>query len=171
MTRLATFATDVDLAASGQLDVVTESLGLPRLSESVNFVIGRMRVAAMQAPPTPLAAQGYEPSPGLSPAAAPPAPLGAGLLVLDAAYLITEANASAAHILQVPINRLVGHHVLEAVSDQALVTTIINIMGDLAPGNPRSLQVPGSASQPPLGVEAQQSTAGGPIRITLRRMG
>jgi len=171
MTRLATFATDVDLAASGQMEIVTESLGLPHLAESVNFVLGRMRVASFQAPSTPMAAPDYEPTPGHAAAAAHPPPVGDGILVVDAAYLITEANPSAAHMLQTPADRLIGHHVLEAVSDQTLVTAIINIMGDLAPGNPRTQQVPGSASQPPLGVEARQGTAGGPIQITLRRMG
>jgi hypothetical protein len=118
-----------------------------------------------------MAAPDYEPTPGHAAAAAPPPPVGDGILVVDAAYLITEANPSAAHMLQTPADRLIGHHVLEAVSDQTLVTAIINIMGDLAPGNPRTQQVPGSASQPPLGVEARQGTAGGPIQITLRRMG
>ena len=88
------------------------------------------------------------------------------VLVLDAAYIITEANPAAAHLLQTPVDRLIGHHVLEAVSDQALVTAIINIMGDLAPGSPRSQQVPGSATQPPLGVEAQRAPPAG--RFTSR---
>lgn len=170
MSRLATFATDVDLAAGGQLDVVTESLGMPRLAESVNFVLGRMRMAASPAY-VPEVARAPMPGPDMPAGAPPPPPVGDGLLTLDAAYLVTEANPSAAHLLQVPADRLVGRHVLEAVSDQGLVTAIITIMGDLTPETPRAQQVPGSPSTPPLLVEARQASPGAPIQITLRRVG
>jgi hypothetical protein len=170
MSRLINFATDVDLAAGGQLEVVTESLGLPRLAESVNFVIGRMRIAA-QAPAPQAPVPMYDaPAPG-APGSAPVVPAGDGKLVLDGAYIIKDANPAAAHVLQTTVDRLVGHHVLEAVSDQALVTAIIDIMGDLGGGGSKTLQIPGSATQAPLLLEAQRSAADGPIEIKIRRMG
>jgi hypothetical protein len=171
MSRLINFATDVDLAAGGQLEVVTESLGLPRLAESVNFVIGRMRVAA-QAPAPQAPVPMYDaPVPGAAGYAAPAVPTGDGKLVLDGAYIIKDANPAAAHVLQTTVDRLVGPHVLEAVSDQALVTAIIDIMGDLGGGGSKTLQIPGSSTQPPLLLEAQRSAVDGPIEIKIRRMG
>jgi len=163
MARLATFATDIDLAASGQLEVVTESFGMPRLAESVNFVIGRLRVAPQQAFQTP-------PAP-----APPPVPLHAqereGRLVLDASFVVTEATAEAAVLLRTTTERLQGHHVLEAIGEQAMVNALIDAIAGLTTEGSATRRVERPGGGPRLELQARRSAPDGPIDVTIRRLG
>jgi hypothetical protein len=164
MARLAAFATDIDLAASGQQEVVTESFGLPRLAESVNFVIGRLRLAPQQvvqmAPPPPPA-----------PPPADPALAREGRLVLDASFVVKEASAGAAFLLKTTVDRLESHHVLEAIGEQAMVNAIIDAIGDLGSQPSAVRRVEGGGLEGSLELHARRTGADGPIEVTIRRTG
>jgi hypothetical protein len=165
MARLTAFATDIDLAASGQQEVVTESFGLPRLAESVNFVIGRLRLAPQQAvhmaPPPP-------PPP---PPPADPALAREGRLVLDGSFVVKEASAGAAFLLKTTVDRLESHHVLEAIGEQAMVNAIIDAIGDLGSQPSAVRRVEGGGLEGSLELHARRTGADGPIEVTIRRTG
>ena len=218
--RLMTLATDIDMAASGQLDVVTESVGVPRVAEAVNFLVGRMRTAPQQvvqqmAPP-PVAAP--------LPSSAQPAVEREGRMVLDASFIVKEATAGAAQMLRttppdkiafnyppppkegqrdsfaitaagwprcclvVPAQaqpdelyaaqmlrttqqKLEGHHVLEAIPEQAVVNAIIDAIGDITSQGSATRRTEGSGGEPGLELKAERAAPDAPITITIRRLG
>lgn len=172
--RLGAFATDIDLAASGQLEAVTESLGVPRLAESVNFIVSRLRREPPQAAPRP-PGPGWDagPGPGHLPAAMPAPvqtpPQREGCLVLDASFVIREATPGAVEILKLASESLVGRHVLEAVTDQALVNAMIDGIGDLGPKGTATRRVQIGMGAESLDLHAERD-ADGSIRITIRRV-
>lgn len=172
--RLAAFAMDIDLAAGGQIDAVTESLGMPRLAEAVNFMVGRVRTAPPPpAPQAPLAAFDGTPSPMAAAAPGMPDALLArpreGRLVLDASFVIREATPDAAQLLKLPPDGLVGRHVLEAVTDQAVVNAMIDGIGDLGPQGTATRRVEAGMGAETLDLHAERQTDGS-IRITVRRV-
>lgn len=165
VARLSAFATDIDLAASGQIEVVTESFGLPRLAESVNFIVGRLRMAPHPVPPSAPAAP--------SPMSMPGDVLAVereGRLVLDSAFMVTHATAGAAQILRTTLERLKAHHVLEAVADQAMVNAIIDGMGDVATRGSVTRRVEMGGGEPAVELLAKR-LADGSIEVNLRRVG
>ena len=165
-TRLLTLATDIDMAAAGQMDVVTESIGEPRLAEAVNFIIGRLRTApqqVMQQMAPPMAAQ----------AVAPAQPVNAreGHVVLDGSFIVKEASSGAAQLLRTTQQKLEGHHVLEAIPEQALVNAIIDAIGDIASQGRATRRTEGPGGEPGLELVADRAAPDGPITITIRRLG
>lgn len=160
--RLESFATDIDLAASGQLDVVTESLGMPKLAESVNFVIRRMRAKPSTAVPVAAAAS--------APATPSGVGLGEGHLVLDSAFIVQQADAGAAQLLRIPRDQIEGQHVLSAIPEQGLVTAMIDAIGDIGETGESVRRVAGSATQPELELRTARQAPGGPIHLAIRRV-
>ena len=118
---LEAFAADVDLAIGGRQEALRADHGLPalgRLAESVDYLIERRRPAAEDAPPlasTPVATAG-----------------GDGRLLLDAGFVVLDANDAAAGILQSSVHGLIGRHVLEAIHDHGFVLGIIDLLGELS---------------------------------------
>jgi hypothetical protein len=180
--RLIAFATDIDLAAGGQLEVVTEPFGLPRLAESVNFILGRLRMAPQPMVP-PAAQMALNPAVGAVPAAGLPVPGAAplapapppvlereGRLVLDAAYLVKEATPGAVQLLRLAGDSAVGRHVLEAVTEPALVNAIIDGTADLGAHGSATRRVELGGGAPAIELSAQRTTDGA-IHITVRRLG
>lgn len=163
LRRLTAFATDVDLATSGQLDVVTESFGLPHLAESVNFIVGRLRLAPREVNPVrPQAAPLHAPAPGGH---------RQGHLVLDASFIVKEVTPGAAELLQTAADRLQGRHILEAVSEQALVTAIIDLMGEVAVHGTITKRIDRRGSGPDLELQADRQSDGTDIRLAIRLAG
>ena len=159
-SRLMALATDIDLAAAGQLDEVRESLGAPEVARSVNFIVSQLRALPHTAPEPLLAA--------LPPVAAEPG----GRLVLDASFVIREVTPGAAGLLQsAPGTTILGRHVLEVIGDQAIVSAVIDAVSSVAAPGEVTQHVNGLADGSELELRVRRSAAGGPIEMNLRRPG
>lgn len=161
--RVAAFATDVDLAASGQLETITEAFGVPQLAASVNFVIGRLRM--QPAPGTPIVALPQAPLPS------PVLPSREGHLILDSAFVVQEVDPAAAELLRTTPAQLLGQHVLAAIPEQSLVTALIDTIADTATVGKSPRRVVGSSGMPALELQADRTAPDGPVRVTIRRLG
>ncbi|MEW5982520.1 MAG: FHA domain-containing protein [Acidobacteriota bacterium] len=163
--HLQTLATDIDLASSGQLASVSDPFGVPRLAESLNFIVGRLRTA-----PNPPA--GPHPSgPSLpAPGGRLPVTRSEGMLVLNTAYVIQDARGAAADLVESTQERLTGHHVIEAIADQVLVGAILDCVSELGSRDAATRQVEGTATRPPLELQAKRAPDG-TIHVSLAARG
>jgi hypothetical protein len=159
MRRLEAFGVDVELAVAGRHPRVTETQGFPPLepvAEAVNYLIERSRGVSVAA---------------AAPQAASVVPTGAGgpgTLRLDAGYVVREADADAGRVLNASVERLVGRHVLEAVENQALAIAVIDLLGELAPGQRAQRVTPASAGSPVYEIVAVRDANDGGVRLTLQ---
>jgi len=128
----------------------------------VNFVIGRVRMAPQQVLQAP--------HPSAPPPPPPPAQDQEGRLVLDASFVVTDATAGAAGLLRTTLERLQGHHVLEAIGEQAMVNAIIDAIAGLTTEGTATRRVEGLGGRPSLELQARRSAPDGPIDVTIRRL-
>lgn len=166
--RLEAFAVDVDLAVGGQLGALEEHQGIPALSrpiESINYAIARGR-SPLAPPPAGSSPRGPGPAAAPPPASAPPLAT-SGTLVMDSTFIVRTADAAAAQLLGATVEALVGHHVLEAISDQALVGMIIDCLNDLEGATEAARSVGGSSGRA-IDARATRTGPSGPVTFVLR---
>ena len=63
-----------------------------------------------------------------------------------------------------------GHHVLEAIADQAIVTAIIDVVSNLEGPGPLTRRVRGPADGTELELQLERTGPGGSIEMIVRRV-
>jgi hypothetical protein len=151
MNPMATLTDDVESVIKTDADFVDSEQPyreLGALAESINRLIERVvQVGDSEAESLKKAVNAEEmrietpsvdgsPSPsGLHPTTCSGAGLEAGQgLVVNEGYIVTSADAATVEVLQTPVNELVGKHLLEAIRDQELVESVLDLISTVADG-------------------------------------
>ena len=92
-------------------------------------------------------------------------------MVLDGSFIVKEATTGAAQLLRTTQQKLEGHHVLEAIPEQALVNAIIDAIGEITSQGSATRRTEGPGGEPGLEIRAERASPDAPIHITLRRLG
>jgi hypothetical protein len=179
---------DVELAASGQLDEVSDPLGakpVKDLAGAVNYLIARVRTGAersggeQQAPEVPVTDSRPPAPPRFTDRERKPAvvqPAGAAVpqlqaqIVTNDKFRVSDASAGCQSLLGVAPAELVGRHLIDAIPDAAIVDAVLKLLTEVTEGEAHAT-VTSPAKPFPLRVSVSRTGRDQPVIINLAAQG
>lgn len=175
---------EIELAISGQLDIVKDPLGAKPaqdLADTVNYLVARVRATAAVGgrPATDNCRPGdretedqqagrMAPRPA-RPAAGPEPPAQReARIVVDARYRITEANDDCAALLGLKPASIVGQHLVDALQPKSVVDAVLKCLGGVSERGEQQATISPEGQTPALLVIVARHGKDQPVNISIR---
>lgn len=104
---------------------------------------------------------------GQQAAAATPDSANTGQLIVDTAFRVTEADPACAALLGTRVDALIGHHLLDAITDRLIVDAVLGCLSALPASGEREASAT-DASGRTIGVAVSRTGKEQPVTVTLR---